>query len=189
MDHKPAAEQPDDLGKQLAEATSGSDLDYTDDNAGPFGRAINRVAEVVGVAILIVTSALVFLNAVMRYTVDMTFIWADELVILLFPWLGMIGVFLAIRRRQVILIDFFVNFIPARVWQRLTIFASLFAAAAFVYLAIISLDYVQLFGGDRSIYLKLKKGWFTSAFVIGSAMAAAAYAVVAIKDLRAGKRN
>lgn len=189
MDQKHTAQQPDDLGKQLAEAASGSDLDYTDDSAGPFGRAINKVAEVIGLVILILTSGLVFLNAVMRYTIDTTFIWVDELVILMFPWLGMIGVFLAIRRRQVILIDFFVNVFPPRVWRAMSIFASLFAAAAFIYLAIISFDYVQLFGGDRSIYLKLKKGWFTSAFIIGSILAAGAYAVVVIKDLRAGKRS
>ena len=181
---------PEELGKELSDAASGSDLDYTDEGAGRFGTAVNFAAEIIGLTILIIQSALVFFNATARYVANFTFIWADELVLLLFPWLGMIGMFLAIRRRQIIRIDFFASVFPTRVWQAMSVVASLFAAAVFVYLAMISFDYVKLFGADRSIYLHLQKGWFTSAMVIGSLLAAVAYVVIAVKDfrtLRAGK--
>jgi TRAP-type C4-dicarboxylate transport system permease small subunit len=62
------------------------------------------------------------------------------------------------------------------------------AAGVFVWLAIVSLEYLQFFGGDRTIYLRLRKGWFQSALVIGPALAALAYVLMVVEDLRSSRR-
>lgn len=180
---------PDDLGKQVGDASRAVDLDDPDPNASGIDRAINQVAEVIGVGIFVTILGLVFVNAFGRYAFQFTFIWGDELVLALLPWLGMTGMFLAIRRRQVIRIDFFVGLFPPVLRRALTIGASLFAAATFTYLAIVSMQYLGLFGGDRMLYLELRKGWFMAAMVGGPALAALAYLVVAVQDLRSARRE
>jgi TRAP-type C4-dicarboxylate transport system permease small subunit len=180
----PGDDSTSDLARQVDEAARAADLAPDDGEATRFGRAINRVAEAAGVAVLAVIVSLVFFNAVGRYAFRFTFIWGDEIVLSLLPWLGMLGMFLSIRRRQVIRIDFFVASRSRAVARALEIAGSLVAAAAFVYLAVVSIQYMQFFGGDRTIYLKIQKGWFMAALVIGPALAAGAYLVMAYEAWR-----
>lgn len=190
MSDQKSPDAPDDpqatLAAQMDAATRAVDLDdHPDAGASPVDRFINSVVEVAGVTLLAGIVLLVFFNAAGRYLFQFTFLWADEVVIGVLPWLGMCGMFLSIRRRHVIRLDFFVHKLPEVVRQPALLFAYTLSAAVFVYLAIVSFDYLQLFGGDRTIYLKLREGWFTSALVIGSAMAALAYAYELFRDLRA----
>ena len=55
---------------------------------------------------------------------------------------------------------------------------------AFLWLAVVSIQYVELFGGDRTIYTKIRMGWFMSAMVIGPALASIAYLVLLYEDFR-----
>jgi TRAP-type C4-dicarboxylate transport system permease small subunit len=178
-----------DLARQVDEASRATELVHDDAGATRFGRAVNHVAEAAGVAVLATIVFLVFVNAVGRYALQFTFIWGDEMVLSLLPWLGMLGMFLAIRRRQIIRIDFFVASRSPAVARALELLGSLVAAAAFVYLAAVSLPYVQLFGGDRTIYLKIQKGWFMAAMVIGPALAAGAYLVLLAEDVMRRSRS
>jgi TRAP-type C4-dicarboxylate transport system permease small subunit len=180
----PGADGAPDLAQQVDEAARAADLAPDDAAATRFGRAINLVAEAAGVAVLAVIVFLVFFNAVGRYAFQFTFIWGDEMVLSLLPWLGMLGMFLSIRRRQIIRIDFFVASRSRAVARMLEIGGSLVAAAAFVYLATVSLQYMQFFGGDRTIYLKIQKGWFMAAMVVGPALAAAAYLLMVYETWR-----
>ena len=179
----------EDLGSRIDAATRALEFDDPDRGASRIDRAVNRLAEVFGVGIFLTILGIVFFNAFGRYALQFTFIWGDELVLSLLPWLGMLGMFLAIRRRQVIRIDFFVGLFPAALTRTLTIGASLFAAGIFTYLAIVSMQYLSLFGGDRLLYLRLEKGWFMAAMVGGPGLAAIAYLVVAVQDFRAARRE
>ncbi|MDH3663599.1 MAG: TRAP transporter small permease [Alphaproteobacteria bacterium] len=179
-------------GEQLAErlGRAGRDQELHDPDAGrsPVDRWINRIAEVIGVAVIATIVALIFLNAVGRYAFAAPILWAEELVIALIPWLAMTGVFLSVRRRAVIRIDHFSNMMPSQLRSPLSIFGSVLASAAFVYLAIHSFDYVTLFGGDPTTYLELPTGWFTSAMLIGAAASALAFLVDILPSIRAGRR-
>ncbi len=176
--------------EQLAErlGRAGRDQELFDPDAGRSvaDRWINRIAEVLGVAALATIVALIFLNAVGRYAFAAPILWAEELVIALIPWLAMTGVFLSVRRRGVIRIDHFSNMMPGFLRSAVSVFGSVLASAAFVYLAIHSFDYVKLFGGDPTTYLELPTGWFTSAMVIGAAASAVAFALDIFQVNRSG---
>lgn len=176
--------ETEDLAEQVNRAVQAAELTDMDAGLGPFDRAVNKIVEVLGVAVLASILAIVFLNALGRYTGSFILIWGDEMVISMLPWLGMLGMFLSIRRRQIIRIDFFVEKLPGPLRTALNFSAALFSAAAFIYLAMISFDYVKIFGNDRTIYLDLRKGWFMAAFVIGPALAAAAYLLAAWEQAR-----
>ena len=183
--HDPGGEDSDtDLARQLDEATRAADLVDADEGLGFIDRTINRIAEIAGVSVLVVVVLLVFGNAASRYTLNRTAVWADELIISLIPWLAMWGMFLSVRRRKVIRIDFFVSKLPPRVQLAVAALADLVSAAAFAYLAIIAFNYVQLFGGDRTVYLKIASGWFISAMAIGAALTALAFLADIVRSYR-----
>lgn len=173
----PAKGETADLGRRVDEAARRQELLDPDAGAGLVDRIINRIAEIVGVGVLATIVTLVFANAVGRYVAGTPLIWAEELVIALIPWLAMSGVFLSIRRRHVIRIDVFAAKLEPMVRRALDIFISVLSAATFTALAYYAFSYVSLFGGDRTVYLKLPTGWFMSAMLIGAAGAALAFVV------------
>lgn len=178
MTATPPTSQPDpDLGQQMAEATRAMEVSNPDAGSGPVDRVVNLTAEIIGVSVLVTIVLSVFANAVGRYIAGASLIWAEEMVISLIPWLAMSGMFLAIRRRQVIRIEAFTERMPPMVRRALGVFTSLLAAATFTVLAYHAFSYVSLFGGDTTIYLKLPTGWFTSAMMIGAIAASLAYLV------------
>jgi len=175
---------PAALAREVEEATRSSELADPDAGRSHFDRTINRVAETFGGLILALLVGLVFVNAFSRYLLGHSFIWGDELIIAIIPWLAMAGLFLAVRRRQVIRIDFFVAKLPAGPRRALGLFSELLSAVVLAYLAWVSLGYVQLFGGDLTVYLKLPTGIFTISFVVGPALASLAYLVTLWRDAR-----
>lgn len=184
---EPVAElspQADDLASRMDVATKDAELSDPDVGASGADRFVNRIAEVPGVIVLATLILLVFTNATSRYVLGYSFVWADELVISLMPWLGMLGMFLSIRRRQVIRIDYFVGKMPPALGRSVLLFADILSAAVFLYVAVISFQYLQLFGGDKTVYLRIPTGWFSSALVIGSGAAALAYAAHFYRDFK-----
>ncbi len=179
---------PDDQDAELAglveQATREIELQDPDAGASRFDRIVNRTAELFGVFLLALLTGLVFLNASARYAFSRSFIWGDELIIAMIPWLAMAGLFLAIRRRNVIRIDFFIEKFPAGPRKVARLAGDLLSAAVFVYLAWVSLEYVRLFGSDQLVYLRWPTGLFSVSFVIGPLLAALAYLITFWRDAR-----
>jgi TRAP-type C4-dicarboxylate transport system permease small subunit len=173
-----------DLAERVGQAAQAMELADPDAGASPIDRWINRVAEVIGVAMLAMIVLLVFGNAVGRYLAGAPIIWAEELVIAVIPWLAMSGVFLSIRRRQVIRLDYFVAGVPKYMRTAINVFVSVVSAAAFTGLAFYSFQFLSLFGGDTTVYLRLPTGWFKAAMLIGSIAAAVAFLVGLIQEFR-----
>jgi len=182
--------EPDaDIGRRLAARTREIEVAHPDRDASVFGRVVNGIAEVAGVAVLVTVVGLIFANAVGRYVAGASLIWAEELVIALIPWLAMTGMFLAIRRRQVIRIEAFTEMLPPAVRQTLAALMQLVAAATLTVLAYQAFTYVTLFGGDELVYLDIPTGWFKSAMLIGAAACALSCVVDAVYRMRRLQRG
>ena len=175
-----------ELAALVEQATREMELQDPDAGASRFDRIVNRTAELFGVLLLVLLTGLVFLNATVRYAFNFSFIWGDELIIAIIPWVAMSGLFLAIRRRNIIRIDFFVDKFPPGPRKVLRLAGDLLSALVFAYLGWVSVEYVWRFGGDRLIYLGWPSGLFSSSFVIGPLLAAVAYLVTFWHDVRGG---
>jgi TRAP-type C4-dicarboxylate transport system permease small subunit len=174
----------DGLASDINRIAQETDVAYPDAGMPAHDRIINGTVEAIGVAILVAIVGLIFLNASMRYLLGVTYIWGDELVIALVPWLTMCGMFLSVRRRDIIRIDFFVSRLSPSTRSYIKLVGDLVSVAAFGMLAIAAFKLVNLFGADRTIYLRLEKGWFMSAMVVGSVLVTLAFAVDALRTLR-----
>ena len=181
---RPGAADGEDLSSLLDAAQRDLELQDPDAGASRFDRIVNRTAETFGVFLLVLLTGMVFVNAFARYAFSHSFIWGDELVIEMIPWLAMAGLFLAIRRRNVIRIDFFIDKFPRGLRRAARLFGDLLSAAMFAYLGYVSIEYVRLFGGDQLTYLRWPTGIFSVSFVIGPALAALAYLLTFWREAR-----
>jgi TRAP-type C4-dicarboxylate transport system permease small subunit len=177
----------EDLADRIGAASRQHELEDPDRGLPLADRMINRAAELLGVGLLAGILAVIFVNALTRYALNYSFIWAEEVVIGLVPWLAVTGLFLSVRRRRMIEIEFFRDKFPPAARRTLAAIAELLGAVMLAWLAWLGFNYVATFGGDPTPYLGLPKGLFTSALWLGSAAVALACAAAARHELR-GRR-
>ena len=146
-----------------------------DEGKGFVDKCVNRMVEAVGVSVLVMIVIVIFANAFSRYALNYSFSWAEELVQMSMPWLAMTGVFLSVRRGTMIKIDYFFEKIPARYQATIAYFGYTLNILVLLVMAIVSLEFVFLFGGDEALYVSVPTGFSTSALVWGMAGAAMAY--------------
>ena len=163
------------LSEKIEEATKKLELTDPDADAGLLDKFINRLVEAVGVSVLVMIVVVIFANAFSRYALNYSFSWAEELVQMSMPWLAMTGVFLSVRRGTMIKIDYFFEKIPERYQPAIAYFGYALNILILLSMAIVSLEFVFLFGGDEALYVGLPTGFSTSALVWGMAGAAMAY--------------
>ena len=146
--------------------------------------------EVLGVAVLITIVVTIFCNAVGRYAFDAHLIWAEELVLMLMPWLAMTGTFLAVRRGTMIRIDYFYQRLPHALRRPIALAGYALCVVMLAFLGVISTRFVSLFGADASPYLNIATGWSTIALVIGGFGVSAAFLAVLMREFAStlGKR-
>ena len=181
---RPPAPSGDNLAARIGAASRQHELEDPDRSLPRADRLINRTVELLGVGLLGGILAIVFANALARYALDYSFVWAEEVVISLVPWLALTGLFLSVRRRQMIRIEFFLDKFPPAARRTLAVLAELLGAAMLAWLAWLGFNYVATFGGDATPYLALPKGLFTSALWLGAAAVALAFAAAAWRELR-----
>jgi TRAP-type C4-dicarboxylate transport system permease small subunit len=177
--------QTESLADQVGQLNQTIELTDPDIKASAFDRTVNRVVEFVGVAVLGTVAVLVFVNATGRYLMNAPVIWAEELVIALIPWLAMTGVFLSVRRRELIRLGYYSFGLPPNIRSAVGVFVGILSSATFVLVAFYSFEYLSLFGRDTTTYLKLPTGWFSAAMVIGAAGAAIAFLINTYLDFKA----
>jgi TRAP-type C4-dicarboxylate transport system permease small subunit len=181
---RPSAVGDADLAERVGIATRRLELDDPDRGLPLAERVINRAVELLGVGLLAGILAIIFTNAVTRYALNYSFIWGEEVVIGLVPWLAVTGLFLSVRRRQTIRIEFFLEKFPPTAGRTLAILADLLGALMLGWLAWLGFTYVSTFGGDPTPYLALPKGLFTSALWLGPAAVAIAFVAAACRERR-----
>ena len=163
------------LSEKIEEATKRLELADPDANSSLIDKCVNRLVEAVGVSVLVMIVVVIFANAFSRYALNYSFSWAEELVQMSMPWLAMTGVFLSVRRGTMIKIDYFFEKIPERFQPAIAYFGYSLNILILMSMAIVSLEFVFLFGGDEALYVGLPTGFSTSALVWGMAGAAMAY--------------
>ena len=74
-----SADQGDDLAGKIEAATRKIELQDPDEGLPLLDRVINHIVEIMGVTVLCSIVLVVFVNAVSRYTIGYSFVWAEEL--------------------------------------------------------------------------------------------------------------
>jgi len=124
------------------------------------GRAIllvNAVLEWLAVLLLGLLVILVFANAMGRYLFTHPLPWTEEIVLILLVWIAGTGVLLATLRGSLICCDMVTERLASRTARLVAYAAALVGAGVMAYFAVLTWQYMQLFGGDLSPMLRLPK--------------------------------
>lgn len=174
----------DAVADQIDRSARKLELADPDAGLGRLDRGINRAIEAIGVLALTAIVLVVFANASSRYLLNSSFSWAEEMVQMTLPWLAMAGVFLSVRRGTVIRIDFFFEKMPRWMHGAVARAGLAFNCIVLATMAVVSFDFVRMFGGDMALYVGLPTGVSTSALIFGAAGAAMAYAAAFVGAFR-----
>lgn len=78
-------------------------------------RILNKLEEYIGVGIFLIIFAILVLQIIARQILNTPLIWSEELARLLFVYVALLGVSIAVRTQQHVYIDFITNLMPAKV--------------------------------------------------------------------------
>lgn len=137
-------------------------------------RVIDRVVETAAALLLASIVGIMFWNATSRYLLDNPLGWAEEVVTGLLLWLTVLGMLIAARRNELIVIRAFTRRFNFRIQVVLKMVADLVSVLLLAHLAWTGLQYLLEFGADKSAYLRIPNGVFTSALPVGIAAVAVA---------------
>jgi TRAP-type C4-dicarboxylate transport system permease small subunit len=135
--------------------------------AGPVARTVDRVAEALAASLLGTVTLLVFANAASRYLAGQPLVWTEEAVAALVIWLAVIGGFLAVRRRELIRVRVLVSRLPLWAQVPLEVAVQMLSAMVFAYVSWQGWRYLGVFGGDKTPYFGLPKGFYMAALPVG----------------------
>lgn len=92
---------------------------------GPVGRFVNRLEETAIAVLLGLMVVITFLNVVLRYGFNSSLIWGQELVLILFAWLVLLGVSYGVKVTAHLGVDALLNIVSPGARRGLGIIAAL----------------------------------------------------------------
>lgn len=123
---------------------------------GILDRALSRLEEILVSLFLAVASLLTFTQVVMRYGLGRSFSWAEELIINLLIWAGLIGSSLALRMGIHIGVDVFVQKFRPSVAKALTLLGVTLGLIFCVVLTGLSVRFVVFLAGSGQMSIGLE---------------------------------
>lgn len=123
---------------------------------GALDRVLSRFEEILVSLLLAVASLLTFTQVVMRYGIGKTFPWAEELIINLLIWAGLIGSSLALRMGIHIGVDVFVQKFRPSIAKALTLLGLTLGLGFCFILAVLSFRFVVFLSGSGQMSIGLE---------------------------------
>lgn len=106
-------------------------------------KIVSKVEELIAVVGLSAMTVITLVAVFFRYVLGSPIIWSEEAARYLMVWSTMLGISIATRQKAHLGIDIFVSMAPKKIQRGLEIFSTLMMIVMFVFLAIISIVFIQ----------------------------------------------
>lgn len=126
----------------------------------PFTRAVDWIEETAMALILALMVGITFINVVLRYGFNNSLIWGQELVLILFAWLVLLGASYGVKVTAHLGVDAVTNMLPPRA-RRLV---ALLAAAVCIVFALLLMKGAYDFYANYANLPKSTGRWFPTGF-------------------------
>lgn len=150
-------------------------------------RILDNIEEIIGAALFITMFAILVAQIVFRQIFNSPLVWSEELAILLFVYVGMLGVSIGIKYRQHVFIDFLYNKFSGKGLKIANTFIQTIVFIALV--AMIQIGY-KLFLRKKMfqlIALKISAGWMYVALPLIATLMLIRFIQVLREDYKEGK--
>lgn len=150
-------------------------------------RVLDNIEEIIGATLFISMFAILVAQIIFRQIFNSPLIWSEELAILLFVYVGMLGVSIGIKYRQHVFIDFLYNKFSgkglkvANTFIQSIVFISLIAMIQIGYKLFLRKRMFQL------IALKISAGWMYIALPLIATLMLIRFFQVLREDYKEGK--
>ncbi|WP_297598407.1 TRAP transporter small permease [uncultured Cetobacterium sp.] len=150
-------------------------------------RILDNIEEIVGAILFIAMFFILVAQIVSRQLFDSPLVWSEELAILLFTYIGMLGVSIGVKYRQHVFIDFLYNKFSG---TGLKIANTFIQSVVFVSLILMIQIGYKLFLRKRIfelVALKISAGWMYASLPLISLLMLIRFLVVLKEDYKDGK--
>lgn len=106
-------------------------------------KIVSKVEELIAVVGLSTMTVITLVAVFFRYVLQSPITWSEEAARYLMVWSTMLGISIATRQKAHLGIDIFVSMAPKKLQRALEIFSTLMMIVMFVFLAIISIVFIQ----------------------------------------------
>jgi TRAP-type C4-dicarboxylate transport system permease small subunit len=147
---------------------------------------LNGLAEKLLILLIAVTIVAVTAQVIFRYGIESSLTWSEEVSRYSFIWSIFIGMSVATRRNQHIIVDAFVKILPGPLQRWLALANVLVCGAFFVLFAYVSVLLVQNAIPQKSSSLEISIAWVYASAVLGAVLTVL-HLVNALFQLRAAE--
>lgn len=150
-------------------------------------KIFNNIEEILGATFFIMMFGILVAQIIFRQIFDSPLVWSEELAILLFTYVGMLGVSIGVKYRQHVFIDFLYNKFSGRglkianTFIQSVVFISLVAMIQIGYKLFLRKKIFQL------IALKISSGWMYGALPVLATLMLIRFFQVLREDYKEGK--
>lgn len=150
-------------------------------------KTFENIEEIVGAALFVVMFGILIAQITARQLFNSPLIWSEELSILLFVYIGMLGVSIGIKHEQHVMIDFFYNKLSPKGLK--TVFTMI---QTIVFLSLVAMIYLgyKLFKRKlifNFIAIKISYGWMYGALPLIGALMMYRFIGVCIRQYKEGR--
>jgi tripartite ATP-independent transporter DctM subunit len=135
-------------------------------------RVIGTGTEAIGAVLVLAETVILFCGVVSRYVFDSPLIWSDELATLLFLWLSMLGMVVALRRSEHMRLTTLVGWVPPAVAEWFEAVGALVVIVFVLEILLPAKQYVDQQVFTELTTLPFSDAWRVSSILVGSALAA-----------------
>lgn len=132
-----------------------------------FWGIVDKALTVWCVGIMGLMAAMVILSVIFRYVFNLTYVWSEELILLLFITTTYFGAILCVKEDEHIDIAFLREILPANAGRALKVFIGLINIVVQLALSYISLEWIQKTGSSITVGLKIPYTFIYAMFPIG----------------------
>lgn len=150
-------------------------------------RILDNLEEIIGAVLFIAMFGILVAQIIFRQIFDSPLVWSEELAILLFTYVGMLGVSIGIKYRQHVFIDFLYNKFSGK---GLKIANTFIQSVVFISLIVMIQIGYKLFLRKKIfklIALKISSGWMYGALLIIATLMLIRFLQILREDYKEGK--
>ncbi len=150
-------------------------------------RILDNLEEIIGAVLFIAMFGILVAQIIFRQIFDSPLVWSEELAILLFTYVGMLGVSIGIKYRQHVFIDFLYNKFSGK---GLKIANTFIQSVVFISLIVMIQIGYKLFLRKKIfklIALKISSGWMYGALPIIATLMLIRFLQILREDYKEGK--
>ena len=151
-------------------------------NQASFGNRTDWAADLILVVLFSAMLVIALTAVFFRYVMNHSLVWSDEVVRYLFVWFTLLGAAIALRDREHIRVEYFVELLPPGVRRFVELVTLVSVLLFYMAMLVLGLMWVRETSGTSTSALKWPLNWFFYAALPVSAMLGAWYSLRRLKS-------